>query len=119
MLINCYFYYMRFFAMIMSFILLSIVATPMGQLVMDHESSVKNCCVNSEATQNDHQENQDNGCCDGSCNPLINCCGMMGFLVPDPLQISVPTTAIQLENFDLFLGKTEAYNVKYWQPPRV
>ena len=99
--------------------MLSLVVIPVLDTLKGNGEN-ENCCVmHDESTQSDSQENHDNGCCDGTCNPLINCCGMMGFLIPNPIQLTIHKGVVKHEIFDMYGGHTAQYFSEYWQPPKV
>jgi len=107
--------------------LFSLVAIPLVSSVVANSEIASCCTVHNEQGQsnvinnshNNNNNNNTNDCCDGSCNPLINCCGMMGFVISNPLQLSIVSHPSQQENIDLFQGQTSQITSEYWQPPRV
>jgi len=108
---------------LMSLFLFSLVAMPLVSVVVANTETASCCAVHSEQGQsnviNNSHNNKTNNCCDGSCNPLINCCGMMGFVISNPLQLSIVSHSSQQENIDLFRGQVSHITSEYWRPPRV
>ena len=120
---------MRIVYVFMSMFLFSLVAIPLVSSVVAN-SEIASCCtvhneqgqsnvINNSHNNNNNNNNNTNDCCDGSCNPLINCCGMMGFVISNPLQLSIVSHPSQQENIDLFQGQISQITSEYWQPPRV
>lgn len=88
------------------------------------EEAKHECCkasqqVNSE-TPSKNQNNQDsNDCCNNGCNPFVNCCGMMGFVVVDQFQLEEFQSFSEKEFIDTYQSIYSNHEQVIWQPPKV
>ena len=80
---------MKICAFILSAFLMALVAGPILSTFISNNETAACCVVHDKTAQTDSPENKDNGCCDGSCNPLTNCCGLMGFLLSNHLHFDL------------------------------
>jgi len=86
--------------------------------IISYENSRGNemsCCVDDLGSD----EIPKDDCCENGCNPFVNCCGIMGFMISDPLTLKEGKIKHFNELFDLYSGETARYIPIYWQPPKV
>jgi hypothetical protein len=101
----------------MSFIILSMVAFPAMSMDKNVPSALSSCCTSSGDSQEESPTKDD--CCNKGCNPFVNCCGMMGFMLT-PFQEIAPTTltTVHAESDD-YLDPQSQCAIDIWQPPKV
>lgn len=90
----------------------------------ENETDAKHsCCKAISKSSSDipfSSDNQDKkDCCNNGCNPFMNCCGMMGFVVVDPIQIGSIQLNSKKENIDTYQSIQSNHEQVIWQPPRV
>jgi hypothetical protein len=89
------------------------MAVPMiNSTVLENEHS---CCVSDH---DDGTSSKDN-CCENGCNPFINCCGMMGFILEEKLQFKTLLTANIDVVSDTYMDPKSNFELDIWEPPKI
>ena len=111
---------MRFVAIILAALFLSLTLEPMADMVDWEEET--HCCGHTASDCSTEEapdlpvDQGENDC--NSCNPFISCCGQMGFLIPDNLDINSLSNRVQLS--DLSYRNTVSSQAVHsiWNPPK-
>ncbi len=106
---------MKSIALILTFLVLSMVTIPAISSFNDNDEEKHACCVADQDSENSSKDD----CCEKGCNPFINCCGMMGFIPSNPLffQDSKATSFEKVS--DHYLDPKSDCSLEIWQPPKV
>jgi hypothetical protein len=103
---------MRFFASILTVLVLLLTASP----IVAHAKEIKkekHCCKSKKT-----EEKKDN-CCDKGCNPFLSCCGGMGFILAKSDFSLQEISHLKDDNNYAYLAIHSSYFNGMWQPPKI
>ena len=86
----------------------------------DQSASHACCELKKDSPVSDESpSNSSNNCCEDGCNPFVNCCGMMGFIISDVVQLHQRTLQWSFQKIDFYQNPISDFNIDIWHPPQV
>ena len=78
----------------------------------------QHCEASSTTDQKENDDREDSNCCNNGCNPFVNCCGFMGFVIVQPYSFEVGAVESVRLKMDVLQAETSAYQGSVWEPPK-